>query len=65
MASSVLPAALPKAGKIESAEIASAMPVGSPVANAAAKTAGQMRIPRKSTAAKASPAGGQIGIGVE
>src|SRR5262249_60553439 len=65
IAASVLPAATLRDNKIESATRASAISVGMPTANAAAKIAGQMRRPRKRTAAKARPAGGQMGTALE
>jgi hypothetical protein len=57
----VLAVATPNAGKIQSAAVASGISIGVPAANAAAKIAGQTRRPQTRTAAKANPAGGQMG----
>ena len=61
----VLPAATAKDIGMESAAFASTRSVGTPAIYAAAKIAGQTRIPHKRTAAKAIPAGAQIGIALE
>ena len=60
----VLPAATTKDIGMESVALAWARSVGTP-AVCAAKIAGHTRIPHKSTAAKARPAGAQIGITLE
>ena len=61
----VLPAATTKDIGMESAALALARSVGTPATYAAAKIAGHTRIPHKRTAAKARPAGAQIGITLE
>ena len=61
----VLPAATTKDIGLESAALALARSVGTPATYAAAKIAGHTRIPHKRTAAKARPAGAQIGITLE
>src|SRR4051812_6571530 len=62
---SVLPAATTKDIGMESVALPLARSVGMPATYAAAKIAGHTRMPHKRTAAKARPAGAQIGIALE
>src|SRR6476659_1840077 len=61
----VLPVATTKDIGMESTALSLTRSVGTPATYAAAKIAGHTRIPHKRTAAKARPAGAQIGITLE